>query len=205
MCIRDRYRIAPDFSSHQLKASPVLHISTNLNSSPQSFTGDQISPTNKKISINDSTRQDKGNSCTTTSSPSQKRSNVLLPHVRKHSSPSLLSFSKNSGSHMGDPNQLSTPPTPKSAGHTMELHSSFNGKHSSSSTSSLFALESLKTQNRRSSNSSNHSSQYRRHTNPVSYTHLDVYKRQVLMCRCKRSRLTKECLQTWHWKGFTPA
>lgn len=183
-----RYRIAPDCSSHQLKASPVLHISTNLNSSPQSFTGDQISPTNKKISINDSTRQDKGNSCTTTSSPSQKRSNVLLPHVRKHSSPSLLSFSKNSGSHMGDPNQLSTPPTPKSAGHTMELHSSFNGKHSSSSTSSLFALESLKTQNRRSSNSSNHSSQYRRHTNqhqrhhsrskssPVSLTEISMIK-----------------------------
>lgn len=183
-----QYRLIPNCSSHQLKESPVLRVSTNLNSSVQLFTSDLISPTNKKTLVNDPKRQDKVNIFTTTPSPSQKRPNVLLPYIRKHSSPSLLSFSKISANHKGDPNQLSTPPTPKSAGHTAESHNSFHGKHSSSSTSSLFALESLKNQNRRSSNSSNHSNQYRRHINqhhrhhsrskssPVSLTEISMVK-----------------------------
>ncbi|EJS43659.1 rom1p [Saccharomyces arboricola H-6] len=160
-----QYKTLQKFPPQQSKKSLILRVSTNFSPSSQSFTNDPTYHKNKIGSIRELNKQDKKNTTSTTPSPSQKRPNILLPCTRKNSSPSILSLSQNNRSqNSGYPNQLSTPPTPKSAEHTTDPHDTFHRKSSSSSTSSAFALESLKNQNTRSPNSSNHSNQYQRHS-----------------------------------------
>ncbi|CAI4062297.1 Rho family guanine nucleotide exchange factor ROM1 SKDI_07G3210 [Saccharomyces kudriavzevii IFO 1802] len=162
-----QYKALPKSSRQQSKASPALRVSTNFSPNPQSFANDPNNYKNKMISMYDLNKQEKEcatTTPTTTPSPSQKKP-TSLPHIRKHSSPSILSFSRHNSGHAGYPNQFSTPSTPNSAGHTTDPQETFHRKPSTSSTSSLFALESLKNQNRRSSNSSNHSNPYQRHKN----------------------------------------